>query len=263
MSKNLVLGVDVGGSGIKGGLVDVKKGEMVSERFRLATPQPAVPKSMAETFAAVVKHFDYDGRVGCGFPAIIKNGVAKSAANIDKSWINTDAAKLFSKASKCKVTVVNDADAAGLASSYFGLGKGEKGVVLFLTIGSGIGSALFLNGKLVPNTELGHLFLKGQEDIAERFAADSARKRDNLSWLDWGARFNVYLHHVDRLFSPDLIILGGGASKHFEKYSPSLDISTDVKPSTMQNMAGIIGAAVCALDDEDEKSKGNNKKKKK
>lgn len=261
MAKNLVLGIDVGGSGIKGGLVDVKKGEMVSERFRLATPQPAVPEAMAETFAAVVQHFDYEGRIGCGFPAIIKNGVAMSAANIDKSWIKTDAAKLFSKASKCKVTVVNDADAAGLASSYFGLGKGKKGVVLFLTIGSGIGSALFLNGKLVPNTELGHLFLQGQDEIAERFAADSARKREGLSWLDWGVRFNTYLHHVDRLFSPDLIILGGGASKHFEKYSPSLDISTEVKPSQMQNMAGIIGAAVCALDGDEDKSKNKKKKK--
>lgn len=263
MAKNLVLGIDVGGSGIKGGLVDVKKGEMVSERYRLATPQPAVPEAMAETFAAVVKHFDYKGAVGCGFPAIIKNGVAMSAANIDKSWINTDAASLFSKASKCKVNVVNDADAAGLASSYFGLGKGKKGVVLFLTIGSGIGSALFLDGKLVPNTELGHLFLKGQDNIAERFAADSARKRENLSWLDWGSRFNVYLNHVDRLFSPDLIILGGGASKHFEKYSPSLDIPTPVEPSIMQNMAGIIGAAVCALDQGDDKNGKKDKKKKK
>ncbi len=255
MAKNLLLGIDVGGSGIKGGLVDVKKGEMVSERFRLATPQPAVPKAMAETFAAVVKHFDYKGPIGCGFPAIIKKGVAQSAANIDKSWINTDAASLFSKASKCKVTVVNDADAAGLASSYFGLGKGKKGVVLFLTIGSGIGSALFLDGKLVPNTELGHIFMQGHDQIAEKYAADSARKREGLSWLDWGARFNEYLHYVDRIFSPDLILLGGGASKHFEKYKPSLDLETEIKPSIMQNMAGIIGAAVCAI--------GNGKEKKK
>ena len=259
MAKNLLLGIDVGGSGIKGGLVDVKKGEMVSERFRLATPQPAVPKAMAETFAAVVQHFNYKGSIGCGFPAIIKNGVAQSAANIDKSWINTDAAGLFSKASKCNVTVVNDADAAGLASSYFGLGKGRKGVVLFLTIGSGIGSAMFINGSLVPNTELGHIYLKGQSQIAEKFAADSARKREELSWVDWGARFNKYLHHVDRIFSPDLIILGGGASKHFDKYQPSLDLKTEVKPSIMQNMAGIIGAAVCAIGKEEGK-KGKKKK---
>lgn len=247
MAKDLLLGIDVGGSGIKGGLVDVNKGEMVSERFRLPTPQPAKPKAMAETFAAVVKHFDYKGPIGCGFPAIIKDGVAQSAANIDDAWIHTDAAGLFSKASKCKVTVVNDADAAGLASSYFGLGKGRKGVVLFLTIGSGIGSALFLDGKLVPNTELGHIYLKGQDKIAEKYAADSARKREELSWLDWGFRFNKYLHHVDRIFSPDLIILGGGASKHFDKYQPSLNLDTEVKPSIMQNMAGIIGAAVSAI----------------
>jgi polyphosphate glucokinase len=247
MAKNLLLGIDVGGSGIKGGLVDVSKGELVSERFRLATPQPATPKAMAKTFAAVVEHFDYKGAIGCGFPAIIKKGVAHSAANIDKKWINTNAAGLFSEASGCKVTVVNDADAAGLASSYFGLGKGRKDVVLFLTIGSGIGSALFMGGKLIPNTELGHVYLKGQDEIAEKFAADSARKREGLSWEDWGKRFNVYLRHIDRLLSPDLVILGGGASKHFAKYEACLEVAAQVEPSHMKNMAGIIGAAVCAI----------------
>lgn len=247
MAKNLLLGIDVGGSGIKGGLVDVSKGELVSERFRLATPQPATPKAMAKTFAAVVEHFDYKGAIGCGFPAIIKKGVAHSAANIDKKWINTNAAGLFSEASGCKVTVVNDADAAGLASSYFGLGKGRKDVVLFLTIGSGIGSALFMGGKLIPNTELGHVYLKGQDEIAEKFAADSARKREGLSWEDWGERFNVYLRHIDRLLSPDLVILGGGASKHFAKYEACLKVAAQVEPSHMKNMAGIIGAAVCAI----------------
>ncbi len=247
MAKNLLLGIDVGGSGIKGGLVDVSKGELVSERFRLATPQPAVPKAMAKTFAAVVEHFGYKGPIGCGFPAIIKKGVAHSAANIDKKWIKTDAATLFSEASGCKVTVVNDADAAGLASSYFGLGKGRKDVVLFLTIGSGIGSALFMGGKLIPNTELGHVYLKGQEAIAEKFAADSARKREGLSWEEWGTRFNVYLQHIDRILSPDLVILGGGASKHFAKYESCLDVSAKVRPSIMKNIAGIIGAAACAL----------------
>ncbi|MEZ5042671.1 MAG: ROK family protein [Saprospiraceae bacterium] len=255
MAKKYILGVDVGGSGIKGGLVDVQKGEMVTERFRLETPQPATPKAMAKTFSEVVAHFKYKGRVGCGFPAIVKKGVAHSAANIDKKWINTDIAGLFGKASGCPVSVLNDADAAGLASIYFGLAEGRKDMVLFLTIGSGIGSALFYGGKLIPNTEFGHVFMQGHQEIAERYAADSARKREELSWTDWGNRFNEYLQYICRLLSPDLIVLGGGISNNFDKFQDCLHVDTKIEPSTMKNMAGIIGAAVYAAQQDKAKSK--------
>lgn len=237
-----ILGVDVGASGIKGAVVDIRNGEMLTERLRLETPQPATPEAMANTFSELIRMHKWSGPVGCGFPAIIKNGVAKSAANIDRSWRGTNVAKLFSKASNCEVKVLNDADAAGIAEMQYGYGFGKKGVVLLLTLGSGIGSALFMDGRLVPNTELGHVFLHGK--IAERYAANSIRKKLDMGWDEWGTRLNEYLMHIERLFSPDLIILGGGVSKRFDQFEGFLNINIPVKPAKLLNNAGSIGAAL-------------------
>ncbi|MEM7659943.1 MAG: ROK family protein [Bacteroidota bacterium] len=239
-----VLGIDIGGSGIKGAIVDTISGTLTTERHRIPTPQPATPRAVAETTRELVEHFHWKGPIGCGFPAAIQQGVARTASNIDKKWIGVNVETLLHNRTNCPVTVVNDADAAGLAEVNFGAKRGLKGVTLLLTVGTGIGSALINNGVLVPNTELGHLKFKG--DIAEKYASDSARKRQDLSWKEWGKRFNEYLHHVHRLFYPDLIILGGGASKKFEKYEDHIDVETDVMPAKLLNQAGIIGAAVAA-----------------
>ena len=242
MLRKDVLGIDVGASGIKGAIVDTEKGEFISERIRLETPTPATPKAMADTFAELVKSFDWDGDViGCGFPAIVKNGVAQSAANIEETWIDTSIEDLFSHACGKTVKAINDADAAGIASMHYGDGKGQGGVVLFITIGSGLGSAVFIDGQLVPNTELGHLFI--DDALAETYASGRARKKLGLSWEEWGFRFNKYLRHLERLFSPDLILLGGGGSKRFDHYKDQLHLETPVKPAGLRNKAGIIGAA--------------------
>lgn len=240
------LGIDVGGSGIKGAIVDLEKGTLITERHRIDTPQPATPKAVSATVGKLVEHFSWEGPIGVGFPAAILNGVAQTASNIDKKWIGTSIEESFKKTTGCPVKAVNDADAAGLAEAVFGAGKGKEGLVLLLTIGTGIGSAFINNGVLVPNSELGHLKFKG--DIAERYAADSARKREDLGWKEWGNRFNEYLHHVHRLFYPNLIILGGGASKKFEKYKEKLDVPVEVIPAQLLNQAGIVGAALAARD---------------
>jgi len=241
-----ILGIDVGASGIKGAPVDIKTGKLLAERYRVPTPKPAKPEAVAEGFAEIVKHFNWSGIIGCGFPAIIKKGVALSAANIDKEWIGTDAAALFKKHTGCMVYVSNDADVAGEAEMNYGMGKGVDGTVLFITIGSGLGSALFYNQELIPNTEFGHFFLKNHDEVVEKYAADSARKREDLSWEDWGKRFNEYLQMMERLFSPNLILLGGGSSKKFENFEKLITIDTPVKPASLLNHAGIIGASVYA-----------------
>ncbi|MEM6967521.1 MAG: ROK family protein [Bacteroidota bacterium] len=241
MTENQVLGIDVGGSGIKGAIVDVSNGKLLTERYRLPTPQPAKPKAVADIFKAVVNHFKYDGKIGVGFPAIVKNGVAHSAANIDKKWLGTDIEKLLSGATGCPVYVRNDADVAGIAEAQHGAAKKQKGIVILLTIGTGIGSAIFNNGNLLPNSELGHL--KFKESIAEHYTADSVRKREDLSWDEWGKRFNEYLQHLDRIFSPNLIVLGGGTSKKFDKFKAHIEVEAKVVPAKLLNHAGIIGAA--------------------
>jgi len=244
MNNHIVLGVDIGGTGIKGGLVDIKKGVLITERHRIPTPKPSTPKRVTETFEDLVDHFDWKGKiVGCGFPAIIKNGKALSAANVHDDWKNTNAEKLFSKATKCKVFVSNDADVAGIAEISFGAGK-KTGTVLLITIGTGLGSALFINGQLVPNTEFGHFYLKGHKKIAEKYTSEAVRKNEDLSWEEWTPRFNEYLNHLELLFSPDLILLGGGGSKKFEHFGHLLDTKTKVKPAILKNHAGIIGAAM-------------------
>jgi len=246
MKEQIVLGVDVGGTGIKGALVDVKKGKMITERFRLETPQPSTPDNLAATFKKVVEHFKWKGKIGAGFPAVIKNGVAQTASNIHKDWIGTDAAALFSKVSKCPVVVLNDADAAGMAEIAFGGGKKVGGTVILITIGTGLGSAIFLDGNLLTNTEFGHIYLKGQNQVVEKYASNTARKEDDLSWGDWGNRFEDYLGHLEFIFNPDLFILGGGASKKFDKFQDFIRIKTPIKTAELLNEAGIIGAAARA-----------------
>jgi polyphosphate glucokinase len=242
----IALGIDVGGSGIKGALVDTTSGELVTERLRIATPQPSLPTAVIAAMQSLVKQLDYQGPIGVGFPAIVDRGVTRSAANVAKAWVNYPAAQEMSAALNQPVILLNDADAAGLAAVRFGFAQDRPGVVFFFTLGTGIGSALFMDGRLIPNTELGHLYLPGRKRDAEYYTADSARKREKLSWTEWADRLNQYLRHIEFLFSPNLIILGGGVSKKHEKFIPLLKLRAEVVPAKLLNEAGIIGAAVAA-----------------
>lgn len=242
-----ILGIDVGASGVKGALVDLQHGRLYGERFRVPTPQPATPAALAGAFAEVVEFFDYKGVVGCGFPSIVKNGVAHSAANIDKHWIGASIEDVFGKVSGTRVLATNDADAAGIAEMRYGAGKGEQGLVFLITIGTGIGTALFYKGMLVPNTELGHLIWK-KNLPAEAYCSSGARERLKISRTEWAGRFNKYLLHLERLFSPDLFILGGGESKHFDSFKDILTPQARVVPAQLLNNAGIIGAAAYAAE---------------
>lgn len=237
-------GIDIGGSGMKAAIVDLSSGELLSERKRIPTPQPATPEAMADVVRQLVEHHGWEGSLGVAFPAIVRRGVVHSAANIDKSWIGVDADAVFTAACGHDVHMVNDADAAGVAEMRFGAGAGVDGVVIMLTLGTGIGSGLFIDGRLVPNTELGHLELDGHD--AESRAAASAREREQLSWKRWARRVERYLRHVEMLFSPDLFILGGGVSKATEKWLHHIEIDTPIRPAEMQNNAGIVGAALLA-----------------
>ncbi len=239
-----ILGIDIGGSGIKGAIVDTEKGEFVSKRYRIPTPKPATPKAIGAVVKEIADYFSYEGRIGIGFPALIKNGVIKTAANIDKSCIDVDANTLFSEISGREVKVWNDADVAGYAELRFGNNKDVE-TALFLTIGTGIGSAFIFKGQLIPSTEFGHLFTD-QGIIAEKFTSDFVRKNEELNWDEWGKRFNSYLEHLTHIFSPDLFILGGGSSKKFHKFEEQLTVAVKVVPSTLLNKAGIIGAALLA-----------------
>ena len=237
-------GVDIGGSGIKGAIVDLAKGDLATERVKYLTPHPSTPEAVAEVVARLVKEAGWSGDLGATFPAVIKNGVAKSAANVDKSWIGTDVDKVFTDITNCDVTVLNDADAAGIAEARFGAAKGVKGVVILLTFGTGIGSALLLDGQLVPNTELGHLEVDGGD--AEKKASSAAKDNEGLSYKQWAKRVQKYLAHVEHLFTPDLFVVGGGVSKNSDKWLPLLDLNTPVKPAELLNNAGIVGAAMAA-----------------
>jgi polyphosphate glucokinase len=239
-----IMGVDIGGSGIKGSPVDTEAGEMLGERFRIPTPEGARPEDVAEVVAEVAAHFDWQGPIGAGFPAVIQRGVARTAANVDKSWIGTNVEELLSKSTGCPVRVLNDADVAGIAEMRFGAGRDQDGLVFIITIGTGLGTALFTDGVLVPNTELGHIEMDCQD--AEWQAADSARKRDHLKWREWAVRFDRYLNRIQALFWPDLFILGGGASKKMRKFESILTVDTPVVAAQLRNQAGIVGAAVAA-----------------
>jgi polyphosphate glucokinase len=239
---SIILGIDVGGTGIKGAPVDTEKGMLTQERFRVLTPQPATPEAVSDSVAEVVHHFENHERFGCGFPAVVKNGIVHTAANIDHSWIGRDAKTLFERKTMIKVTMINDADAAGLAEVHFGAGRDKKGVIYVCTLGTGIGSALFVDGKLVPNTELGHLEIKGED--AELRSSERVRLEEDMSWKKWGKRVDQYLNAVERVIYPDLIIIGGGASKNAAKFIPFLTVKAPVVPAELLNEAGIVGAAL-------------------
>ena len=238
-----ILGIDVGATGIKGALVDIEKGELTTERIKYPTPKPATPLSMTEVMKKLIADFNWKGKpVGVGFPAIIKEGVALSAANIDDTWLNFPIVGFLNKKLKCPVTVINDADAAGLAEKKFGGGSDKDGLVILLTLGTGIGSALFYNGVLLPNTELGHLRYK--DSIAERYASNSARELKELSFKTWGKELNKVLNHIEFILAPDHFIIGGGISKKFSKFAEFLKTDASIEPAKMLNNAGIVGAAM-------------------
>ena len=241
--KEIRLGIDVGGSGIKGALVDLNTGELQGERKRFTTPFPGTPGAISETIKLLVDYFEYDGPIGIAFPAAIQKGIVRTASNIHKSWLDIKANDFFSGHLGLPVTTLNDADAAGTAEMQFGHGKDIKGTVLIVTVGSGLGTALFTDGKLLPNTELGHIYYKDKN--AEKWASDATRKRENLSWKKWAKRFDKYLHHMEKLFYPELIIIGGGTSKKPERFMEYITrTETNIVMAHLQNHAGIIGAAV-------------------
>jgi polyphosphate glucokinase len=241
-------GIDIGGTGIKGAVVDIATGELVTPRTRIPTPQPSTPDAVAAVVATLLANADWHGLVGATFPAIIQHGVARSAANVDKSWIGTDVDACFTKAASgsTEVIVLNDADAAGIAEARFGAAKNVAGVVILLTFGTGIGSALLIDGTLVPNTELGHLELDGHD--AETRAAASVRDEAKMSYRKWAKRVNDYMSHVEALFTPDLFVVGGGVSKDADKWVPLLELHTPVKPAELLTDAGIVGAAIAAAE---------------
>lgn len=239
-----ILGIDIGGSGIKGAPVDVEKGVLLADRQRIATPQPAIPDAVGNAVAEIAKNFKWSGPIGCTFPAVIKEGVVYSAANVDKSWIEVNGQRLLTEKTGCPVTLLNDADAAGIAEMKFGAGKDQPGVVIVLTFGTGIGSAIFINGQLVPNTEFGHMEIRGKD--AEYRAADRVRVEKDLSWKKWAKRVNEFLERMELLFSPDLFIIGGGVSKKHDQFLNLLQTHAKIVPAQMLNEAGIVGAAIAA-----------------
>jgi len=240
---NHILGIDVGATGTKAGIVDLQRGELISERLKIQTPESKLPGDMIEVMAELISEFKWKGKpVGIGFPAIIKQGVSCSASNIDDSWIGFPIHNTIKKKIKCPLSIVNDADAAGIAEMTFGAGKDVDGTVILLTLGTGIGSAVFRDGVLIPNTEFGHLHYK--DNIAEKYASNSARKMKNLSWDEFGEELNGLLEHIDFIFSPDLLILGGGISKKFTEYANHFSEGINVVPARALNSAGIIGAAL-------------------
>jgi len=239
-------GVDIGGSGIKGAPVDLRAGSLDGDRLRVPTPQPASPDAVAEVVGALVEQFGWHGPLGVTLPCVMKRGIAHTAANVDPAWRGTDAAALFASRIGSPAIVLNDADAAGLAEMRFGAGRGRGGVVVLLTFGTGIGSALFLDGELVPNTEFGHLEVDGHD--GEDRAAASARDREDLSWEEWAGRVSRYLQVLEDLLWPDLVIAGGGVSKRADRWLPLVECRTEVVPAALRNSAGMVGAAAAAAE---------------
>lgn len=240
------LGIDIGGTGIKGAPVDLATGKLLTERKKIATPRPATPEAVTEVVREVAQSFGWTGPVGATFPGVVTSGTIRTAANVDKSWIGTDAASMFGKALDTDVVVLNDADAAGIAEMTFGAGVGVKGSVLMLTFGTGVGSALFTDGVLVPNTEFGHIEIRGKD--AEKRASENAKVARGWGWKDWTQRVSEYLQRMEALLSPGLIIVGGGISKEGDKWIPMLTgVQAKVVAATLHNDAGIVGAAMAAV----------------
>ncbi|MFT3963918.1 polyphosphate--glucose phosphotransferase [Propionivibrio sp.] len=240
-----ILGIDVGGSGIKAALVETADGSLLTERIRIETPRPATPQSVGKALQGLVRQMDWKGPVGLGFPAAIQHGIARTAANIDKSFIGLPVADYFSEQTGCEVYAANDADAAGLAEMHFGAGQGVPGVVLIVTIGTGLGTALFTDGHLLPNAELGHVLLDNGRE-AERYASEAVRVAKKLKWKEWGKRLDHCLETLERLHWPDLMVLGGGVSKKLEKFAPMISVRTPVVAAKFLNQAGVVGAALFA-----------------
>jgi polyphosphate glucokinase len=240
------LGIDIGGTGVKGAVVDTATGTLVTDRRRIKTPRPATPDAVSYVVGQISRHFEWEGPIGVTFPGVVKGETIHTAPNLDPSWVGHDSAELFTKTTGCPVHVINDADAAGIAEARFGHPEASHGVVVLLTLGTGIGSALLLDGVLVPNTELGHLKLGSRQVDAERRASEAARERDGLSWKKWASRLSHYLEALEVLLWPDLFLLGGGVSASSAKYVPYLHCRTPVEPAQLLNQAGIVGAALAA-----------------
>lgn len=239
-----ILGIDVGGSGIKGAPVDTQAGKLLAVRMRIPTPRHAEPHPVAEVVAQIARSFQWTGPIGIGFPAPIKDGVAMMAANVSRKWIGINGDEVFTKITGCDCTLINDADAAGMAEMAFGAGRGQMGTVIMITLGTGIGSAVFFGGQLLKNTEFGHIQIKGRD--AESRASANARDEEGLSWKKYAKRLDTYLKHMQKLFWPDLFMIGGGISKDHEKFLPLLTVEVPVVPAQLLNEAGIIGAAMAA-----------------
>jgi polyphosphate glucokinase len=237
-----MLGIDIGGSGIKGAPVNLQTGDLLAERVRIKTPKKAEPEPIAEVVHQIAQSFDWKGPIGIGFPAPIKSGVTLMAANVSPKWVGVNADDLFTRITGCDCRMINDADAAGLAEMSFGAGRGQPGTVIMITLGTGIGSAIFYRGALLPNTEFGHMEINGKD--AEYRASDAARQREDLSWKKYAKRLDRYLLMMEKLFWPDLFIVGGGISKESEKFLPKLTIETPIVPAQLLNEAGIVGAAL-------------------
>lgn len=237
------LGIDIGGSGIKSALVDLAEGRLITDRLRVDTPQPSTPESVAEALRAMLDEYEYEGPVGIGFPSVIRHGVAETANNIDNAWIGRKVGDFLEEVVAAETVVINDADAAAMAEARFGAAAGVQGLVLTITFGTGIGSGLLVDGELVPNLELGQIELDGHAPAESYFSA-KARRRDDLDWDEWGERANRFLKHIDAVFNPNLIVVGGGLTKHWEQYADRVDGSLPVVPATMGNSAGIVGAAL-------------------
>ncbi len=243
-----ILGVDIGGSGIKGALVDVENGKLLTDRFRVETPQSLMPDDVLPVIRQIVDHFEYSGPIGVGFPAVVVNGTPRTpfTAHHIEEWVGYDVAGKISSVTGCPTNVINDADAAGIAENAFGAGKDAKGTVILLTLGTGIGSAVFVDNKLLPNTEFGKIYLQDRKKVSEQYFSNAARERRELNWEEWAKEFNEYLHYLEWLFTPQLFIIGGGASKKHQKYVPHLTVNAAVVPAELRNHAGIIGAAMAA-----------------
>lgn len=239
-----VLGIDVGGTGIKGAPINLKKQKYMAERHRIDTPRPATPEAIGKTVKEIVDHFNWDGPIGVGFPTVMINGCAVQHSNLNPAWQGVQVDDVFREATGLPVTVINDADAAGLAEMKYGVGKGKKGLVITLTLGTGLGSGLFYNGKLVPNFELGQLVYKGS--IIEKFASRAVRRELDLSFDEWGERLDIFLNRITNFCSPELFIIGGGASKYFDEFAHKFTVDVPILPAQMQNRSGIIGAAEAA-----------------
>ncbi len=240
----ITLGIDIGGSGIKGAPVNVETGELIAERLRIDIPNPSTPENCAQVVKQIVQHFSYSGPVGVTFPAVVRRGVTLTAANVDERWIDCDAESLLREVTGLPVIVLNDGDAAGIAEVAFGAGKDVHGTVALFTFGTGIGSAFFSDGVLLPNTEFGHILIRDKD--AEKRASAKVKEDKELSWKEWAERVNEFFVEIDKLFTPDLIIIGGGISKKFDKYEKFLESRAKIVPAKFYNDAGIVGAAMAA-----------------